>query len=236
MLESVGTLLGISLLVGLTGIVAPDPSRPAGYLAFALVGVAASRVLYAGAASAPSRLRFEQTAGTLEALLLQSLPLPLLVVGLAAYDLCRGILASALLVAAGVAFANAPLVINVMPLLGGLAALIVISVSVGMMLSALVLVIKEAAVVTAAAVSALGLLSGAYFPASALPAGLSDAAGGLPTTAAFDLLRAGLTGAPVSLNSWLEALLAALLFPALGAALLHVAASRSAKTGTLGQY
>ena len=193
-------------------------------------------MLQSAASAAPNRLRAEQTSGTLEVLLLTPAPSWLITLGLSVYDTCRGLVAAVLTLLLGVTLAGAAITVAPWPLALGLLGLVVLSLALGTALAALVLVFKQATALAAAGVSALALLSGAHFPASALPPGLSDVARALPTTWVLDLLRAGLVDGSFSASQAVGVVLCLVLAPLAAAGLLRLALARAVATGTVGLY
>jgi ABC-2 type transport system permease protein len=170
-----------------------DLDGASSYFAFASVGIAITIVLQAASGGLAHRLREEQLTGTLEALTAQPITTPELSFGLAAFQFGFGMLRAAfyLLLSAlmfGVSFANADWFGFTVILVTSGAAL----ASIGVVLGAVVLVMKRGEVLTGAVTFAMGLVSGAYFPVDVLPSWLQALGRFLPTRFAFDGLRAAI--------------------------------------------
>jgi ABC-2 type transport system permease protein len=170
-----------------------DLDGASSYFAFASVGIAITIVLQAASGGLAHRLREEQLTGTLEALTAQPITTPELSFGLAAFQFGFGMLRAAfyLLLSGlmfGVSFANTDWFGFTVVLVTSGAAL----ASIGVVLGAVVLVMKRGEVLTGAVTFAMGLVSGAYFPVDVLPSWLQALGRFLPTRFAFDGLRAAI--------------------------------------------
>jgi len=170
-----------------------DLDGASSYFAFASVGIAITIVLQAASGGLAHRLREEQLTGTLEALTAQPITTPELSFGLAAFQFGFGMLRAAfyLLLSGlmfGVSFANTDWFGFTVILVTSGAAL----ASIGVVLGAVVLVMKRGEGLTGAVTFAMGLVSGAYFPVDVLPSWLQALGRFLPTRFAFDGLRAAI--------------------------------------------
>lgn len=221
----------------LSGASTQDLDGAPSYFAYASIGIAITIVLQAASGGLSHRIREEQLTGTLEALSAQPVTVPELAFGLAAFQFGFGMIRAAfyLLLSAlmfGVSFAQADWVGFVTVLVASGAAL----AGIGVFLGALVLVMKRGEVLTGAITFAMGLVSGAFFPVSVLPAWIQPLGEIVPTRFAYDGLRAAIFAG----EGWTGDALALLLFAAVGIplgiwcfgrALLH-----SRRAGTMSQY
>jgi ABC-2 type transport system permease protein len=163
------------------------------YFSFAAVGVALSLVIQTAAARLAYRVREEQLTGALEILAAQPTTAAELAFGLAGFHFGFAIARAVfyLLIAgyaldAGFEHADWPGFVAVLSATGLAMA------AVGIAIAAAVLVLKRAEFVGGLVTLALALLGGAYFPVSTLPGWLEPVSKVLPTTFAFDGVRAAL--------------------------------------------
>lgn len=207
------------------------------YFAFALVGIVIAAVVQSASLLLARRLREEQLTGTLEALTGQPVSDAELAVGVAGYPfLVSGLRATAYLLIAGlllgVDYSGADWVGVVVVL----ATTTLFLAGLGLLIAALVLVVRQAEPVAALATLALAFFGGAFFPVSVLPPALEALSRVMPTRLAYDGMRAALYRG----DGWADdtALLAVttLLTVPLGVWLFGRALARQRRMGTLGQY
>ncbi|MDA8274672.1 MAG: ABC transporter permease [Actinomycetota bacterium] len=210
-----------------------------GYFGYAVLGTTLVAVLHSALTSFASRLRTDQTTGTLEAMLATPTPAWLTVVAGSAYGMVQIVVMElvTLLVAVGIfglRFDATPAGVAV--LVPGLVATLACFFSFGLLLAAFTMVFKRGQGLATLAVSGFTLLGGVYYPVSLLPTFLRDVGAALPFTWAIDLLRGSLVfgAAPVSRLVELAASDAVLL--PLGIWLFGRAVDRTRRTGTLAQY
>ena len=207
------------------------------YFAFASIGIAITIVLQAASGGLAHRIREEQLTGTLEALTTQPITVPELSFGLAAFQFGFGMIRAAfyLLLSAlffGVSFAQADWVgfTTVLIASGGALA------SLGVILGALVLVLKRGEVVTGAVTFAMGLVSGAFFPVEVLPRWLQAIGSIMPTRFAYDGLRSAIFEG----GGWGGDAVALVLYAVIGLPIgvwcFSRALDHSRRTGTISQY
>jgi ABC-2 type transport system permease protein len=170
-----------------------DLSGAPSYFAFASIGIAITIVLQAASGGLAHRIREEQLTGTLEALTTQPITVPELSFGLASFQFGFGMIRAAFYLVLcglffGVSFSQTDWVGFVTVLIASGAAL----ASIGVMLGALVLVLKRGEVLTGAITFAMGLVSGAFFPISVLPGWLQAIGSIVPTRFAYDGLRSAI--------------------------------------------
>ena len=207
------------------------------YFAFAAVGFAVTVVIDSAATTLAGSIRGEQLAGTLEALLNQPITVAELAFGLAAYPFIFALVRAVMyLVVAGfwihldVASTSA-LGLPVMLLTAGAAFS-----GLGVLLGAMVLLVKRGQVVVSMLIFGMGFVSGAFFPVPVLPDWLRWLGTVVPTRFAFDGLRAAMFGG----HPWAIDALALLGYGVVGIPLAVLAfdgALRLARrTGSLSQY
>jgi ABC-2 type transport system permease protein len=160
------------------------------YFAFASVGIAITVVVDAASTGLAQRIRGEQLAGTLEALLTQPITLAEITFGMAAFPfLFAMVRAGFYLVIAGVWFhvdlAQTSWVGFLLVLITAGAAF----TAIGIMLGALTLVVKRGDVLVGMVIYVMGLISGAFFPVKVLPDWIEAIGRVVPTRFAFDGLR-----------------------------------------------
>ncbi len=167
--------------------------REVGYFSFVLVGIAGMRFLNAAMTSFSNRLRKEQLSGTLEALLVTSAPLSMIVLSWACWDFIIAIFNIILTIALGVAFfgfkINFAGVFTFMVVL----ALTVLPLSaLGVISASVIMVLKKGNPLNYLFSSISALLGGVFFPVSVLPEWLQYVARIIPLPWALDALRKSL--------------------------------------------
>lgn len=209
-----------------------------GYFAFAIVGMAVLRLVQSALQSFTTKMRHEQTTGTLEALLATPASPSLVILCSAGYDLTRAMLTSALMVAVAVPLGLRSQVTtwSLLAIVATLVALLAVFAALGVVVASFGLVFKQTGPLIALITSGLALLGGVYFPVEVLPEALQWLAHALPFTWGVDLLRAGLLTGTV--DGPRLALLAAAAVVGLPVALwlFDKAVVRARKTGTLSDY
>lgn len=163
------------------------------YFAFALVGIAVTTVITAAATGLAMRVREEQLTGTLEALLTQPMSTNQLALGMCAFPflfatvrVAMYLLVGALVLGLDLSHADPLGFVLMIAAIGGAMS------SLGILSGAIVLVIKRGDKLAALALFAMGILGGAFFPVSVLPAWLEPLGQIVPTKFAFDGLRSAL--------------------------------------------
>jgi ABC-type multidrug transport system permease subunit len=207
------------------------------YFAFAALGISVMVVMEAASIGLANRIREEQLTGTLEALVTQPVTPIELAFGLTGYPFLFAmsraafyVLVSAVLL--GVDVGDASWYGFVLVLVATGAAL----ASIGILLGAVVLVVKRSRVIASIVTFGLGFLGGAFFPLSVLPGWLQPIGKIAPTRFAFDGLRAAVFRG----NGWGSDLLALVLFSGVALPLavgLFAGALRAVRrSGSLLQY
>ena len=210
-----------------------------GYFSFAVIGIALLRIVQTGLTSFATRLRQEQTTGTLEALLATPAPTSIVILFSAAYDLLRATLLAGLLMVAAIAFFGVDFdsgAAGASAAAVTLAILLVLFASLGVLLAAFTIVFKQTTAVLGLAVTGLALLGGVYFPLDLLPEPLSTIGELLPFTWGLDVLRDALLANDVELDRIV--VLAAVSAAALPLSfwVFAVALRRARRDGSLAQY
>lgn len=209
-----------------------------GYFAFAVVGMLVVRLGQTALNSFSSKLRREQTTGTLEALLATPPPPWLVILASSAYELLYATVTALATFAVAMSFgmdievslaALGALVLGVPAILAVFAAL-------GVAVAAFTMVFKQTTSLVGMVTSAVAVLGGVYFPLEVLPRPLEMLAWALPFTWGIDLLRSALLEGQMEWG--LLALLVGFSAAAIPASLavFRVAVDRSRRTGTLSHY
>jgi ABC-type multidrug transport system permease subunit len=207
------------------------------YFAFASVGIAITIVVDAASTGLAQRIRGEQLAGTLEALLTQPVTRSEIAFGLAAFPFVFAMMRAAFyLVIAGLWF-NVDLERADWP---GFFSVLVASgaafTAIGIMLGALTLVVKRGDVLVGMLIYVMGLVSGAFFPISVLPDWVEPIGKVVPLRFAFDGLRSSVFLG----GGWGWDVGALLLTTAIGVPLaiwvFGQALAHTLRRGTIGQY
>jgi ABC-2 type transport system permease protein len=183
----------ISRLVSVSQFSSPDD-----YYAFAVIGLVILQVVNSVLQTPPTALRQELVAGTFERMVLSPFGA---VGGMIAMLICPFLLAIVLgLIMLGFATIvfGVPVEWDTVPLSIPVAALTAVSFApFGMLLLAVVLVVKQAAGGATWLVALISLVAGLYFPVSLLPDWIEWASEVQPFTPAVDLLRHLLVDTPL---------------------------------------
>jgi ABC-2 type transport system permease protein len=236
-----GAFFSLTLFYYISRLVRVRPFASAdAYYAFAVVGLIILQVLNSTLHSPPGVVRQEMVAGTLERVVLSpfgpvaSLSSMLLFPFLIA--LVNGLVMlgfASLVYGVSIRWATAPLVIP-LAVLGALAF-----APFGLLLMAVVLVVKQAVAGTTWIVAGISLIAGLYFPVALLPGWIRWAAEVQPFTSAVELLRNVLVGTPLRDPAWLDLArvvgFAVVLMPVAMVA-LRIAVEISRRRGTIIEY
>lgn len=235
---AVSTLTSVALFYYISRLVNVTEFTPSEYFAFAVVGLAISNTL-ATSFELSSSVRGELLTGTLERLVVSPFGIIASVVSMVLFPMLLAFGIAAATLALGVIFgislqwSTAVLTIPVM-LLGSLSF-----IAVGLLFAALTVVFKQGAVGVGLAATAIGLVSGVYFPVTLLPQWLEWISYAQPFTPALDLTRHVLVGTPLRGGPWTEVAklvgFAVVLLP-LAVLALKRAVGRARRTGTITEY
>jgi ABC-2 type transport system permease protein len=207
------------------------------YFAFASVGIAITIVIDAASTGLAQRIRGEQLAGTLEALLIQPVTVGEVAFGLAGFPFVFAMIRAVfyLLIAAAwfhVDVAQASVVGFVVVLLVAGTAF----TALGILLGAVVLIVKRGDVLVGMVIFTMGLISGAFYPVGVLPGWIERIGRVMPTRFAYDGLRSAMFVG----SGWWTDVAALVAYSVIGipaAIAVFAAALRHAtRTGSLGQY
>lgn len=217
-----------------------DVSRLGGapsYFAFALVGIVITTVLQTAALAVSRRLREEQLTGTLEAIAGQPLRDTELALGLAGYPFVfSGLRTIAYLIVAGLLFGVGFGRTDWLGVVAVLLATSAVLMGLGLVIAALVLLVKRAEPLAALATFGLAFLGGAFFPIDAFPQWLEEIARFAPTRLAYDGTREALyTGSGWGTDAALLVAIAVVAVP-VGVWAFDRALRRQRRRGTLGEY
>jgi ABC-2 type transport system permease protein len=225
----------ISRLVRVSAFESPDA-----YYAFAVTGLITLQILNSTLQTPPATLRQELVAGTFERIVttpfgpvgaaLAMMVFPFL------YAVC---LALAMVVFSGLVF-GVSLQWDTIPLVIPLATLGASAFAAfGVVLLALVLLVKQILAGTTFIIAGISLIAGLYFPVSLLPDWIEWASEVQPFTSSVELLRWALIGRPLVDPAWLDLLrvvgFTAILLP-LAVVLLRKAVRISQRRGTITEY
>jgi ABC-type multidrug transport system permease subunit len=207
------------------------------YFAFAAVGIAITVVIDAASVGLANRVREEQLTGTLEVLLTQPVTIAELAFGLAGFPFLFALSRAAMYLIAAAALTDVN--VHTSSAVGFVAVLLASGAAfaaLGVLLGALVLLIKRADILIGMVVFGMGLVSGAFFPVHVLPNWLEPIGRVVPTRFAFDGLRAAMFRG----DGWQTDALVLLAFGVLGVPVAIWAFTQalaiSKRSGTLTQY
>jgi ABC-2 type transport system permease protein len=168
---------------------------PGAYFAFALIGLVTLQILNSALHTPPSALRGELGGGTFERFVVSPFGALRAMVAMTIFPLVYALgMAVAMLAFAAAAFglhvqwATLPLLVPV-ALLGALSFL-----PFGLVVMAVVLLVKQAMSGVTFVVAGISLISGLYFPVSVLPAWMRELSRLQPFTPAADLMRHVMAG------------------------------------------
>ncbi len=210
------------------------------YFAFVIIGIALGGYFGVGLSGFARALRQAQTTGTLEALMMTPVPVPLVIVGSAvwsyAYTTFRVLvylLVGVLLLGLDLSGANVPAALLIL-LLG-----IISFASIGILAASVIMIVKRGDPVTALFGNLANLVGGVYYPIEVMPNWLQAAAKLLPITYALRGMRlallAGASWAELAPDLWALLFFCLLLFP-FSLWVFRYAVNRARADGSLAQY
>jgi ABC-2 type transport system permease protein len=191
------------------GAATSDLGGAPSYFDFATVGIVVTLVVTAAATGLARRIREEQPTGTLEVRAAQPIRTAELFAGLGALPfLLAGARAVIYLVIAALLLGLDTSDASWVGLVAMLVATGAAMSALGMVAGGVVLVVKRGEIVLGALITAMALVSGAFFPIEVLPSWLQPLGDVVPTRFAYDGLRAALFRG----DGWEDDVLALLAF------------------------
>ncbi|MDQ3643829.1 MAG: ABC transporter permease [Actinomycetota bacterium] len=225
----------VSRLVSVGAFKSPDD-----YYAFVVVGIVILQMLQSVLVGPPAVLRQELLAGTFERIVLSPFGPVAGIVSMLLFPFVMALITGAVTLLFAIVVFGVDLELSSAPLaipaafLAGLAF-----APFGVLLVAIVLIVKQAAVGTSFVIAAISLIAGFYFPTTLLPGWIEWASEVQPFTPGVDLLRHLLLGSAPRESTWLEVgklvgFSAAMLPLSLGLLSLTVRVTR--RRGTIIEY
>lgn len=213
---------------------------PDDYYAFVVVGIVILQILTSVLVGPPTVLRQELVAGTFERIVLSPFGAVGGVVSMLLFPVVVALATGSVAMLFAVAVFGVDLELSSAPLaipaavLGALAFM-----PFGVILGAMVLIVKQAAVGASFLLAGISLVAGFYFPTALLPGWIEWASDVQPFTPGVDLLRHLLLGSPLRESAWVEVgkLLgfSATMLP-LSVLLLSLAVRFTRRRGTIIEY
>jgi len=210
------------------------------YFSFAVVGVAFAGLLGMFQEGLAAVVRSAQLSGTLEALLVTPVPVPIILFGSSLYSLVFQVVRTALHLGVAVAFFGLALGrVNVPGVLAVGVLTVLCFLSVGVLSASFILVYKTGNPFSWVLGTVSGLLGGVVFPVSLLPPWIRWVSSLLPVTYALDGMRKSLLAsasfAEVLPDVAALAAFAAVLLP-LSLVAFRLAVRKAKRDGTLSHY
>ena len=222
-----------------TGGIRAALRQPQGYFAFVALGLMLLRLAQTGLTSIATRLRSEQTTGTLEALLCSPARAWQVMLAGSTFDVVQAGIAALSVIALAIALFGLRVTTRPVALAqaaAGFAATLLFVLAIGLALAAFTLLFKQATAALGFAVTALSLVGGVFFPVAVLPGPIQAVAEVIPFTWGVRLVRDALLAGRTDWPLFLALCGVDVLLLAVGAWLLERSVRRVRRTGTLGQY
>ena len=243
-IELVAILLSVTLFFYLSRLVDGNTTFARkylghGYFGYVIVGLALLRVVHTSLSSFATKLRTDQTTGTLEALFASPASPSLVIVSSAAFDILRAtLLGIAMVLIAivvfgmhlGTSWTGAGALVLAFP------ACVSLFAALGVVLAAFTVVFKQTTSLISLLSTGLGLLAGVYFPLKVFPPTLRDIANGTPFTWAVEVVRDALLGNHIPPGQLVGLLIAAALLLPVALMLFRIALARARYEGSLAHY
>ncbi len=190
----------VSRLVRVGAFASPDD-----YYAFVVVGIVILQMLNSVMVGPPNLLRQELLAGTFERIVLSPFGPVGGIASMLLFPFVLALATGSVLMLLAVGVFGVDLELSSAPLAIPAAVLAALAFApFGVMLVAMVLVVKQAAVGASFILAAISLIAGFYFPTALLPDWIEWASEVQPFTPGVDLLRHLLLGSPLRESAWLE--------------------------------
>lgn len=209
------------------------------YFAYVLVGLAFYHYLSAAMLSFSSKIRQEQTTGTLEAMLVTPTPIGVIVLGSALWEFLMTSIKVAFYLVVGAWYGIHLHLESILPCLLILALTVLAFSGIGILSAAFIIFLKRGDPITYVVSSASALFGGVFYPTEDMPKLVGLVAKFLPITYSLRALRRSLlTGTKFSdllPDIAILALFAGILVP-LGALAFKIAVRKARQEGSLVQY
>jgi ABC-2 type transport system permease protein len=209
------------------------------YFRFVLIGTALMGLLVTGTSGFVGSIHAAQASGTLEYLMITATPSPVVIAlfGMATF-VERAIRIALLFVLAAMLFGFRLPQANIAAFCVIYTLSVIVAVAVGLLAAAAQIAIQRGSMVVWVAGAAVGVLSGAVFPVSALPGWLQRVSALIPVTQSLNGIRAALLrGTPLSaLHSQVMILAAWCLLLPLSILVLQATLRRARHAGSLGLF
>lgn len=239
----VGSLFVLVILFQAGKLIGPRAGGPGsqlgrGYFSFAVIGTVVIQIVHTATQSFATKLREEQTTGTLEALLASPTPPATVIVGSGLYDISRAVVEAAvvLLIAFGmglrVEISGAFLLLSLLVFAG----LLALAMEIGILVAAFTVVFKRGSTLSGLINAGLALLAGVWYPVSSLPGAARFLAELVPFTWGLTALRDSLLFGRLDATRLAGVLAVAALGLPLALWCFRGAVDRARATGSLGQY
>jgi len=210
-----------------------------GFLPFSVIGLGTMNFFMASYGSFANALRSEQSMGTLEAVLMAPLSLPLLVLASSCWGFLWSTGSAVLFIGGGALLYGIPLPGNLALALGFIALTTLVFVSIGVLSASFAMVWKRGDPIGPFISAVFFLLGGIIYPPKILPAWLAFVSVLLPVTHGVEALREVLLQdrpfAAVSHHFWVLTAYAVVLVP-LSLLAFARAVRRATRDGTLLQF
>ncbi len=231
----------ITGLYFLSTIIGSNPTLDpyGGYLPFAAIGLAVSSYFQTGFDSFAKAIQREQMHGTLEALLMAPLRLPVIVVSASAWRFIWGAMTSLLYVVAAVLLYDIEVQGSSCLAIGFLLLTTLVFSSLGVISASFVMVFKRGDPIGMLLGGLSTVLGGVFYPVSAMPNWMQDVAYCLPITYALEAIRGVLLqgeGLAQVLPQLLVLLAFAIILIPISLICFHFALRRALREGTLLHY
>jgi ABC-2 type transport system permease protein len=198
--QIVSTLFGVTIFYYVSRLVSVRefPTHDS-YFAYVIVGLATVELLTAAVRTVPTTLRSELVAGTFERTVASPFGPLGGIVALALFPMVLAAVMASIIVVVAIALFGLPLHWATVPLIVPVALLGTLAfLPLALLVSAAVLIVKQAGNIAAFLISGLALASGSMFPVAILPASVRWISEVQPMTPALALARHELVGAAMS--------------------------------------
>lgn len=215
-----------------------DRALQAGYFSYVLVGVLVLQVVTSMVVAFASKLREEQTTGTLEAVLSTPAPTAVVAVCLPVYQLLQSVVVCTLLLLAGLA-SGANFEVTAPSALAAVVAgvgLVCLAGACGLLVGAFVVVFRRGGGIAGWIVSLVAFCSGIYFPVAQLPAVLEPVGQVLPSSWGITALRSALLLGEVDTVRTVAVVVGGVVLLGVSTVVFARSVELARRRGTLGQY